>query len=109
MQVICQKGTRQTRKKCGPSWDRGPRKARFNCWHRFHTSAWVMHPSFPLRGRWVRSAKSYKQAPSPSLVFLDSSSDETRLRTEVMHGSATHEKASKCFYMCKLRLQVFVQ
>ena len=48
----------------------------------------VIHPSFPLRGRWERSAKSYKQAPSPSLVSLDSSLDETRLRTQVMHGSS---------------------
>ncbi len=27
-----------------PAWDRGPQKARFNCWRRFHTSAWG-HPS----------------------------------------------------------------
>ena len=47
----------------------------------------VIHPSFPLRGRWERSAKSCKQAPSPSLVSLNSSSDETRLHYQVMHGS----------------------
>jgi hypothetical protein len=40
----------------------------------------VIHPSFPLRGRWERSAKSDKQAPSPSLVSLYISSFETRLR-----------------------------
>src|SRR6267378_2645481 len=33
-----------TQKRGAPAWDRGPRKARFNCWRRFHTSAWG-HPS----------------------------------------------------------------
>jgi hypothetical protein len=32
------------KKKGAPAWDRGPQKARFNCWRRFHTSAWG-HPS----------------------------------------------------------------
>jgi hypothetical protein len=30
----------------------------------------VIHPSFPLRGRWERDVKSVKQAPSPSLAAL---------------------------------------
>ncbi len=47
----------------------------------------VIHPSFPLRGRWERTAKSGKQAPSPSLVSLDSSSSETRPRARIVHGS----------------------
>jgi hypothetical protein len=46
----------------------------------------VIHPSFPLRGRWVRSAKSDKQAPSPSLVSLRISSSETRPRIASVHG-----------------------
>ena len=40
----------------------------------------VIHPSFPLRGRWERTEKSDKQAPSPSLVSLYSPSYETRPR-----------------------------
>ncbi len=46
----------------------------------------VIHPSFPLRGRWERSAKSDKQAPSPSLVSLRISPFETRPRIASMHG-----------------------
>jgi len=46
----------------------------------------VIHPSFPLRGRWERSVKSDKQAPSPSLVSLHISSFETRPRGLVLHG-----------------------
>ena len=38
----------------------------------------VIHPSFPLRGRWERTLKSGEQAPSPSLVTLLGSSSETR-------------------------------
>jgi uncharacterized protein YecT (DUF1311 family) len=37
-------GRVEKRKKGAPAWDRGPQKARFNCWRRFHTSAWG-HPS----------------------------------------------------------------
>src|SRR5258706_5946153 len=45
----------------------------------------VIHPSFPLRGRWERTSKCGEQAPSPSLVtFLDSSS-ETRQQRGVLH------------------------
>src|SRR6266571_9573888 len=46
----------------------------------------VIHPSFPLRGRWERSVKSDKQAPSPSLVSLHISSFETRPQKPVKHG-----------------------
>src|SRR6266478_6028497 len=46
----------------------------------------VIHPSFPLRGRWERSAKSDKQAPSPSLVSFHISSFETPPRNPRMHG-----------------------
>jgi hypothetical protein len=48
----------------------------------------VIHPSFPLRGRWERSAKSDKQAPSPSLIPFYISSFETRLPYLLMHGSS---------------------
>src|SRR5258708_39475577 len=41
----------------------------------------VIHPSFPLRGRWERTLKSVEQAPSPSLVTLLDSSWETRQRS----------------------------
>jgi len=41
---------------------------------------------FPLRGRWERSAKSDKQAPSPSLVSPYISSFETRPRCLLMQG-----------------------
>ena len=45
----------------------------------------VIHPSFPLRGRWERTLERGEQAPSPSLAtFLDSSS-ETRQRLGIMH------------------------
>src|SRR5712692_7971014 len=47
----------------------------------------VIHPSFPLRGRWERSVKSDKQAPSPSLASSHISSFETRPRNPAMHGS----------------------
>jgi hypothetical protein len=36
----------------------------------------VIHPCFPLRGRWERILKSDEQAPSPSLVTLLNSSLE---------------------------------
>ncbi len=39
----------------------------------------VIHPSFPLRGRWERFAKNDEQAPSPSLAALYISSCKTRL------------------------------
>jgi hypothetical protein len=40
----------------------------------------VIHPSFPLRGRWERTLKCDEQAPSPSLVTFLNSSSETRQR-----------------------------
>ena len=40
----------------------------------------VIHPSFPLRGRWERMLKNGEQAPSPSLVTLLHSSFRTRPR-----------------------------
>ena len=46
----------------------------------------VIHPSFPLRGRWERIAKSGEQAPSPSLASLLNSSCETHSCTSLMHG-----------------------
>jgi hypothetical protein len=51
-------------KKWDPAWDQGPREGAFHCQCRFHTNAWG-HPSFPLRGRWERSAKNGEQIPSP--------------------------------------------
>src|ERR1700737_2989126 len=46
----------------------------------------VIHPSFPLRGRWERTLKSVEQAPSPSLITLLNSSSETRQRKEAGHA-----------------------
>jgi hypothetical protein len=46
----------------------------------------VIHPSFPLRGRWERIAKSGEQAPSPSLASLLNPSCETHSCTPLMHG-----------------------
>jgi hypothetical protein len=40
----------------------------------------VIHPSFPLRGRWERTLKSGEQAPSPSLITRLDSSSKTRQR-----------------------------
>jgi len=73
----------------------------------------VIHPSFPLRGRWERSAKNNKQAPSPSLCR----SRQLVRRNAPTHRSnarppptwRTHQKASKCLRMCQLPLRDFVQ
>jgi len=46
----------------------------------------VIHPSFPLRGRWERIAKSGEQAPSPSLASLLNSSCETHSCPPLLHG-----------------------
>jgi hypothetical protein len=57
-------------KKTGaPAWDREPRKARFNADVVFTPARGVIHPSFPLRGRWSRTSETSKQAPSPSLAI----------------------------------------
>src|SRR5207249_7462999 len=46
----------------------------------------VIHPCFPLRGRWERPAKSDKQAPFPSLVALYSFVNDTRQRRQTTHS-----------------------
>jgi len=45
----------------------------------------VIHPSFPLRGRWERTLERGEQAPSPSLATLLDSSSETRQRWVILH------------------------
>jgi len=60
-----------------PAWDRGPRRVRFVASVVFTPARGVIHPSFPLRGRWERIAKSNEQAPSPSLAALHNPSCET--------------------------------
>src|SRR5947209_20193860 len=78
---------RRRDKKVGPPLgNREPRKARSVAGVVFTPARGVIHPSFPLRGRWERSAKSDKQAPSPSLVSLHISSFETRPQKPVKHG-----------------------
>jgi hypothetical protein len=69
-----------------PAWDRGPRRVRFVVSVVFTPTRGVIHPSFPLRGRWERIAKSGEQAPSPSLASLLNSSCETHSCTFLMHG-----------------------
>ena len=69
-----------------PAWDRGPRRVRFVVSVVFTPTRGVIHPSFPLRGRWERIAKSGEQAPSPSLASLLNSSCETHSCSRLMHG-----------------------
>ena len=69
-----------------PAWDRGPRRVRFVVSVVFTPTRGVIHPSFPLRGRWERIAKSGEQAPSPSLASLLNSSCETHSCTSLVHG-----------------------
>jgi len=69
-----------------PAWDRGPRRVRFVVSVVFTPTRGVIHPSFPLRGRWERIAKSGEQAPSPSLASLLNSSCETHSCPSLMHG-----------------------
>src|ERR1700676_2497026 len=69
-----------------PAWDRGPRRVRFVVSVVFTPTRGIIHPSFPLRGRWERIAKSGEQAPSPSLASLLNSSYETHSCTFLMHG-----------------------
>jgi uncharacterized protein YecT (DUF1311 family) len=73
-------GRVEKRKKRAPAWDRGPRRHVSIAGVVFTPALGVIHPSFPLRGRWERSVKSDQQAPSPSLVSLHISSFETRPR-----------------------------
>src|SRR5277367_874536 len=76
-----------------PAWDREPWKARSIASVVFTPARGVIHPSFPLRGRWERQVKSVKQAPSPSLAALYKPSFETRLRRGLMHGTRQPARA----------------
>lgn len=80
------RGYRVLEKNEAPAWDRGPRRVRFVVSVVFTPTRGVIHPSFPLRGRWERIAKSGEQAPSPSLASLLNSSCETHSCTSLMHG-----------------------
>src|SRR6266403_2578978 len=55
----------------------------------------VIHPSFPLRGRWERTLISGEQAPSPSLTTRLDSSSETRQRFRILHE--THHDRFSAF------------
>ena len=73
----------------------------------------VIHPSFPLRGRWERTLKRDEQAPSPSLAtFLDSSL-ETRTRSGTLHElrqpdySKAANKVFTLFYLTCARMSAF--
>ncbi len=78
--------SRSAKEKGAPLGIGGPRRRVSIAGVVFTPARGVIHPSFPLRGRWERSAKSNKQAPSPSLVSLHSSSSETRPPHHLMHG-----------------------
>jgi hypothetical protein len=58
-----------------------PEKARSIVSVVFTPTRGVIHPSFPLRGRWERFAKNDEQAPSPSLAAFYISSCKTRLHS----------------------------
>src|ERR1700693_4449468 len=58
-----------------------PEKARSIVSVVFTPTRGVIHPSFPLRGRWERTAKNGEQAPSPSLTAFYISSCKTRLHS----------------------------
>jgi len=59
----------------------GPEKARSIVSVVFTPTRGVIHPSFPLRGRWERTAKNDEQVPSPSLAAFYISSCKTRLHS----------------------------
>jgi hypothetical protein len=53
----------------------------------------VIHPSFPLRGRWERTLKNGEQAPSPSLNTRLDSSSETRQHFGILHEMRHNDSA----------------
>ena len=67
----------------------------------------VIHPSFPLRGRWERTLKCDEQAPSPSLVTFLNSSSETRQRfgdnARAEPTGVSPRRIDKYRVMCELR------
>jgi hypothetical protein len=82
---MCQRGLRvnayrMSGKKVGfPLGTGNPEKARSIASVVFTPARGVIHPRFPLRGRWERFAKNGEQAPSPSLTAFYISSCKTRL------------------------------
>ena len=101
-----QLGEAPMKKKGPPLGIGGPRRRVSIAGVVFTPARGVIHPSFPLRGRWERSVKSDKQAPSPSLAALHISSFETRPRIPLMHGCRQYPirlKINKCFIMLILK------
>src|SRR5260370_39482108 len=80
VELFVQKFCNRWQKKGPPLGIGGPRRRVSIAGVVFTPARGVIHPSFPLRGRWERSAKSDKQAPSPSLASFHISSFETRPR-----------------------------
>jgi hypothetical protein len=81
-----QEPVEKLKKSGAPAWDQGPRRVRFVAGVVFTPARGVIHPSFPLRGRWERIVKSNEQAPSPSLAAPHNASCETHSRQLVMQG-----------------------
>jgi hypothetical protein len=50
-----------------PAWDREPRKARLEASVVFTLARGVIHPSFPLRGRWLRTSQTASKPLPPRL------------------------------------------
>src|SRR5271170_3118024 len=89
-----------------PAWDRGPRRVRFVVSVVFTPTRGVIHPSFPLRGRWERIVKNAEQAPSPSLDSLRNSSCETHSCASLMHGLRQYPRA--CQLHCKYLINKYL-
>jgi hypothetical protein len=106
MRWVLIRGTALRQKKsAAPAW--GPAKARSIFSVVFTPTRGVIHPSFPLRGRWERFAKNGEQAPSPSLAAFYISSCKTRLHPWYCNKAANAPFAAlkvKTILMCALRL-----
>ncbi len=89
-----------------PAWVREPREARSVSGVVFTPEHGVIHPSFPLRGRWERPIQSGAQAPSPSLAALLRSSIGTRPRLCILQKlgqSLSLHPYSNFPHFCNLR------
>src|SRR5208283_1295269 len=79
-----------------PAWDQEPRKARLNAGVVFTPARGVIHPCFPLRGRWLRTPET-QASPFPLACNSVELAAETRPRirqctsvTSVRHILSVH-------------------